>query len=109
MPSIDLSTQSNLQSCGACVFMVMNADTTNPQNVEEIQLGPDYVATSGTLDLTQVPAVPATTTSRISGTLSNVVFEHMNVDSTTFATTPAADGCRFTLSSATFDAVVTDN
>jgi hypothetical protein len=108
MPSIDLSIESDLQTCGACVFLVLNADTTNPRNVEVIQLGPDYVATSGFLDLTQVPAFPATASSRVSGTLSNVVFEHMNVDPATFAATPVGDGCKFTLSSATFDVVVTN-
>jgi hypothetical protein len=108
-PNIDLITQSDLSTCGACVYVVVHADLTNPRNVTFREFGPIYVATSGTLDVTQVPTFPLGATSRVSGSVANVTFVHMNYDPLTEQTTPAADGCKFTVDAITFDSLVTAN
>ena len=108
MPSIDLSSQSDYATCGACVMTVVDADTNQAATKSLIELGPTYIATSGTLGLTTVAAFPAVSTSRVTGTLSNVVFTHVNIDPVTGATTSAGDGCKFTVTSVAFDAPVTN-
>jgi hypothetical protein len=68
--------------------------------------GDNYIAKSGTLKLTATPMLPLSGTSRLTGTLTNVVFQHVNINPTTFVTTKI-DDCTVTLPSATFDSVVT--
>jgi hypothetical protein len=103
---LDLATQSQIALCGACVVVVLKADSQNPLDLPLLQLGPTYVATSGKLNLTRVPTFPAGAASRVSGTISDVVFEHVTIDPQTNTTEPAGDGCKFTITSVAFDAPV---
>ena len=43
---------------------------------------------AGALQLTGVPTLPLDATSRVAGTLTNVVFKHVKINATTFVTTP---------------------
>jgi hypothetical protein len=51
---------------------------------------------------------PATASSRIAGSLSNVLFEHVSIDSVTNVATKV-DDCQIVVTSATFDAPVKNN
>ncbi len=99
--AIDLAGQDDFKTCGACVLIIAHADTSFPP----LKAGDDYIATSGTLKLTDVPMLPLTVTSRVAGTLTNVVFKHVRINATTFVTTKV-DDCTITISSATFNAVI---
>jgi hypothetical protein len=103
MTGIDLSTQSDYQTCGACVVLAVALDA-NGDFLAEPQT---FISVSGTLNVTTLPAFPATGTSRITGSVSNVVFEHVSIDSITGVTTKL-DNCQTTLTSAAFDSPVTN-
>jgi hypothetical protein len=103
--TVDLSTQKDFQTCGACVLfsVALNADASavlpEPQS---------FIAISGNLNIAAVPSFPATASSRITGSLSNVVFEHVNIDSITNVSTKI-DNCQIVVTSAAFDAPVKNN
>jgi hypothetical protein len=101
MDAVDLASQDDLQTCGACVLIIAHADTTFPP----LKAGDDYIATSGTLKLTTVPTLPLDATSRVAGTLTNAVFEHVKINASSFVTTKL-DDCTIKISSATFNAAV---
>jgi hypothetical protein len=94
--SISLTGQNDFSTCGACVlFHPMFNDGV------EIRAQTNYIATSGTLNVT---AVPNGTTMRLTATLSNVTFEHVMIDPS-FKTTKI-DDCAVTLTSASIDSDV---
>jgi hypothetical protein len=99
--TIDLAGQDDLKTCGACVLLIAHADTNMPL----LRAGDDYIATSGTLMLTAVPTLPITASSRVTGTLTNVVFKHVKINPTSFVTTKI-DDCKVTVTSANFDSLV---
>jgi hypothetical protein len=103
--TIDLSTEKDGQTCGACVVLSITLDADGLALLPTPQ---DFIAVSGTLTVTAVPSFPATGSSRIAGSVSNVVFEHVNIDPDTNATTKI-DDCQITVTSAAFDAPVTNN
>jgi hypothetical protein len=91
--SISLTNQSDFSTCGACVlFHPKYNDNT------EIRAQPNYIATSGTLNITAVPNGAA---GKLTATLTNVTFEHVMID-TSFKTTKL-DDCTISLASATID------
>ncbi|MFN0253591.1 MAG: hypothetical protein ACKV2T_42380 [Kofleriaceae bacterium] len=77
-------------TCGACVSI--QVDYTEQGPADDI-----YLADGGMLTLT------AATTTSLAGSLSNVTFKHMNVDSEGIAT-PHPDNCTATLASIAFSA-----
>ncbi|HVU50487.1 MAG TPA: hypothetical protein VHL80_07355 [Polyangia bacterium] len=91
--SISLTGQSDFSTCGACVLF-------HPKYNDgvEIRAQPNYIATSGTLNIT---AVPNGAPGKLTATLSNVTFEHVMIDPS-FATTKL-DDCTITLTSASID------
>jgi hypothetical protein len=103
--SVDLATQNDLQTCGACVtlFIALDGQTT-PAFLPAAQT---FIASSGTLNVTTVPTFPATAASRITGSLSNAVFEHVSIDPATGVTTKI-DDCQISVTSVAFDAPVTN-
>jgi hypothetical protein len=103
MNTIDLTGMADYRNCGACVVIIAHAD---PAISNLLASGDDYIATSGTLKLTATPSFPLGASSRITGTLTNVVFKHVKINPTTLVTSDV-DGCKITLSSANFDSVVT--
>lgn len=78
-------TGSQLQyaDCGVCVRIGTNA-------MMDGMYEDDYLATGGSVTVT-------TAESRVGGTLtfslSNITFEHVTIDETTFQSTPVGDGC----------------
>ena len=94
--SIDLTSQGDYSTCGACVVF-------HPRYLDggvEIRAQPDYIATSGTLNIT---AIPSASGMKLTAMLSNVTFEHIMIAPSTFATTKLPDGCKTTLTSAMID------
>jgi hypothetical protein len=92
--SISLTGQSDFATCGACVFFHPGYRDNTP-----LKNQPNYVATSGTLNLTAVPS--ASGSGMLTGTLSNVTFEHIMIDPD-YKTTKV-DDCTITLTSASIN------
>jgi hypothetical protein len=101
--SVDLSTQKDLQTCGACVTVSLAFNADASAVLPAVQT---FIPVSGTLNVTAVPAFPVTATSRFTGTLSNAVFQHVTLDELGVAT--KVDDCQLTLTSLAFDAPVTN-
>jgi hypothetical protein len=93
--TISLASQGSFATCGACVVFHPMYVTGAP-----IHSQISYIATGGTLTLTAVPSAAAP---MLTGTLTNVTFAHVDIDLTTYATTPDPDGCTVTLPSATIN------
>lgn len=83
---------ASFETCGACVSIQPDYTDNGPADDQ-------YIAVGGTLNLTS-----ATATS-LAGNLSNVTFQHVNVDQSSLATTPHPDGCMATLDSVAFSAM----
>ncbi|HSZ83589.1 MAG TPA: hypothetical protein VLA14_14985 [Polyangia bacterium] len=110
--SISLTGQSDFKTCGACVFYHPAYEIG-----VELRAQKDYIATSGTLNITAVPNISAPDAGtdagggdggaalQLTATLSNVTFEHVMIDNF-FMTTTASDGCAASLTSASIDAPV---
>jgi hypothetical protein len=112
--SIPLTGQSDFKTCGACVFYHHQYD-----NGVELRAQKDYIATSGTLDITAVPNISAPGDGgvdaggsadsgaglQLTATLSSVTFEHVTIDDL-FNTTVVTDGCTVSLTSASINASV---
>jgi hypothetical protein len=81
-----------LSTCSACVLVYADVPETGepPQTL---------MATGGTLTLTSV-------TGHLSGTLSNVTFQHVAIDDNTGVSTPVNDGCTTRIGSLSFDSVI---
>jgi len=73
----------NYSTCGLCVRMYTETADSG------------YFATAGTVDITSVDPFIAT--------LSGLAFEHVDIDGTTFVSTPHADGCVSAVASTGFD------
>jgi hypothetical protein len=83
----------NYATCGLCVKLLGKVDLTT-FNVDQI-----YMATGGTVTLTSV-------TGTLTGSFTNLTFEHVDIDSTTFVSTPLNDGCSSQTASGTFTAPI---
>jgi len=94
----------NFDSCGGCVVIGAKCNNCNPENSSGT--GTWYMATAGTLSLTQVNP-------HIKGTLTNVTFEHVTIANSgsnpTYHSTPVGDGCITKITSMAFDAAVTNH
>jgi hypothetical protein len=101
MSDISLEHQSDFATCGACVLFQPKA-VSGAAVLDQ----PLYIATSGKLNLTAVPEGAIGPTSRLTGSLSDVVFAHVTIDKKTFTTTKI-DDCTITLTSIFFDTIVT--
>jgi hypothetical protein len=107
--SIPLTGQDNFATCGACVLFHPMDNDGAPLHAQT-----NYIAKSGTLNITAVPnaltpaadgGADAGTATHFTATLSNVVFEHVTIDSS-FVTTKL-DDCTITLTSVAIDDPVT--
>lgn len=78
-------------TCGLCAFI--NTDRVDDDNYTD-----DYFATGGTIELTSVAG-------RMTGTLTNVTFEHVTIADS--MTAPVGDGCESEVVAGTFDAAIT--
>jgi len=73
----------NYGTCGVCLRMFTDFDGS--------VFADDYYATGGTITITQVSP-------KFEGSISNVTFEHVTIDASTFESTPHADGCTTSIS-----------
>ncbi len=78
------------ETCGACILLFANAEDDNAQI---------YMATGGTLKLDSVQG-------QLTGSVSNLTFQHVTIDEKSLVTTPVNDGCVSAITSASFDAVI---
>src|ERR1022692_1454773 len=86
--NIDLSGQSQFKTCGACVLVLARVGTDG--SAQQI-----YLATAGTLTITAVSP-------NITGTMSNVTFQHVTIDPNTTIST-RVDDCVTSVTSASFN------
>ena len=88
--TIDLTgAETGFDTCGGCVMLYGDNDPSSGPTTT-------YMPTGGTLTITQVSP-------HFTATLTNVTFVHVDIDSSTLATTANADGCASTLDSLSFD------
>ena len=91
--TIDLTgAETGFDTCGGCVMLYGDVDPS---------AGPTttYMPTSGTLTITSVEG-------NFTGTLTNATLVHVDIDSSTLATTPNPDGCATTVDSLSFDIAI---
>ena len=81
----------NFATCGVCVLMATD--------VTEAGYADDYMAVSGTVEITAVGTALGQT---FTGRLTNIQFAHVNIDENTLETTAAGDSCSSSLTNATF-------
>jgi hypothetical protein len=81
----------NYGSCGLCVRLLSKVDPAT------WEAGQYYMATGGTVTITSLHP-------QVAGTLANVKFEHVSIDTVTLESTPLGDGCTTQAKSASFDA-----
>lgn len=62
----------------------------------------DYYVTGGTITITQVSPM-------FEGSISNLTFEHVTIDDSTFQSTPHADGCTSAITSLSWSFTPTDS
>lgn len=79
----------NFATCGVCVLLFTQVDTKN------MTQGPTYLATGGTVKITSVNGT-------LAATVSNVTFEHVQIDPDTYESTPDADMCQSAITSVAF-------
>ena len=84
----------NYATCGVCLRVLTNTDSSTSMYEH------DYLATGGTVTITTVGTAAG---QQFTASLSNVTFGHVTIDSTTFQSTPAGDGCTSAISSASLN------
>jgi hypothetical protein len=84
---------AHFESCGTCVLIDAAIDSQgHPQQT--------YLATAGTVNITSIKP-------SITGTMSNLSLVKVNIDSTSYVSTPVNDGCPpSTIASASFNIAV---
>jgi len=58
-----------------------------------------YMATAGTVTLSSISG-------RLTGTITNATFQHVNIDGSTFTSTPHPDGCATAIDNVAFDVMI---
>jgi hypothetical protein len=83
----------NYGSCGLCVRLLSKVDPAS------WEAGQYYMATGGTVTITSLHP-------QVTGTLENVKFEHVSIDTTTLESTALNDGCTTQAAAASFEAAL---
>jgi len=96
----NLTNETQYSTCGACVMVWPQATVDGSGNVTPVD---QYLATSGSITLTSVG--PAGT-GMLTGTVSNVAFQHVTIDPNSFMSTPDGN-CTSMIGSASFSATLT--
>jgi hypothetical protein len=78
-------------TCGVCVRILTDATQTDYAD--------DYLATAGTINITSVGTATGQT---LAATVTNLTFQHVNIDPNTFESTPAGDTCNSAMSNVNF-------
>ncbi len=84
--------EAQYATCGACVLLYADVDAQGMP-------GSLYMATSGTINVTSIAP-------NVTGTLANIVWTHVDIDPSTFMSTPNADACMSGVTSVAFDAPI---
>ncbi len=95
----------NYATCGLCVLIYANA-TFDSSTGDLTGADQYYLATGGSVTITSV-ADNTAGTGTLTGTLNNITFDHVTIDSTTFTSTPVGDSCESMITSMPFTAPVT--
>ena len=82
--------EAQFATCAACVLLFADVDPTGATDPAQT-----YLATGGTITLTSVE-------NRLTATLSNDTFQHVNIDESSFESTPASN-CQSTLPALNID------
>ena len=82
----------NYATCGLCVLIYTDVSGGTPTDT--------YLATGGTVTISTLQPT-------LTGTLSNVTFTHVDINSSTFQSMPVGDGCNSSISSLSISAPVT--
>lgn len=86
--------EAQFATCAVCVLLFADVDPTGATDPAQT-----YLANGGTITLTSVEG-------RLTATLSNVTFQHVNIDEDTFESTPASS-CQSTLPALSIDEEIT--
>jgi hypothetical protein len=97
----DLATQNQYQTCALCVYI--NAQL-NPQAGTDMGT---YLATAGSASITTVTHNANEANTKIAGSLSNVMMQHVDIAQNGMST-PATDGCTTGVTSFSFDRAFAD-
>ncbi len=81
----------NYATCGICPRIFTDFDEATQMTAEQ-----QYYATGGTITITSV-------TPDLTGTVSDLTFEEVTINPTTFESTPVPGGCSTSITSASFD------
>lgn len=96
------ATQSQWKTCSACAYVSAQVN---------LQSGADmgkYLANAGTANVTTVTLVDNAANTKLAGNLSGVNMQHIDINMSTFESTPSADGCTTKLNSLSFDLAMRD-
>ena len=96
------ATQSQWKTCSACAYVQAKVNT---QTGDDMGL---YLANGGTANVTTVTMVNDPMMTKIAGSVSTVNMVHVDIDMTSFMSTPSADGCSTKVGSLSFDTAVRD-
>ena len=88
--------EADYETCGACVLLRTDCDDNTGQGCDPAT-APVYMATGGTINIIELSP-------NLKVDLSNVTFDHVDIDENTFASTPHRDMCTSGIVSASFDA-----
>jgi hypothetical protein len=86
--------ETQYATCGVCILVLTDFD---PNTM--MVAGTPYLASSGSVTITSVSP-------NITGTFSNLVFQHVEINEMDATSTPSADGCTTALAAGSFDAPV---
>ncbi len=87
-------------TCGLCLLILTDATDTDPTTGDFTDT---YLATSGTVKITKL------TSTKLQGTITNAVFTHVTIDSTSYVSTPVGDGCGSAIDSMTFSSTISED
>jgi hypothetical protein len=96
------ATQSQWKTCSACAYVQAQVNTSTGDDMGL------YLANAGTANVTAATFVNDATMTKLTGSVSSVMMQHVDIDMTSFMSTPSADGCKTMVSGMTFDLAVRD-
>lgn len=96
------ATQSQWKTCSACAYVQAQVNTSTGDDMGL------YLASAGTANVTAATFVNDATMTKLTGSVSSVDMQHVDIDMTSFMSAPSADGCKTKVGSLAFDTAVRD-
>lgn len=94
-------------TCAMCVLVYADFDQNAGSGVDPVSQY--YMATGGQVNITSTGTEgSAATTGNLTLTATNLAFEHVTIDSSTFESTAVGDGCTTGLANVSFDLAIED-